>query len=128
METHITFSGDKSVIDKLKLQAVFDYEIKEVNPLQDRFFLEEIIKRAESEWDNFNEYSQVLLFDWMKEKIKMFPITELERRAYLHDTGWDEDFIESAYFGSEKELYVYLYGEEEIEELKYSITDASTTP
>lgn len=92
--------------------------------LADRFFLEEAIFRNVKNWDNTEEYTTVLLHDWLSEMVKNNPITEQERKDYLKSSGWDSDFLESAYFSSEKQLSHYLKTKELIQD--YSITDLST--
>lgn len=97
-------------------------EIKK-QQLADRFFLEEAIFRNVKNWDNTEEYTTVLLHDWFSEMVKNNPLTEQERKDYLETLGWDYDFLESAYFASEKQLSHYLKTKELIED--YSITDLS---
>lgn len=92
--------------------------------LNDRFFLEEAIFRNISNWDNAEEYTTVLLHDWFYEMVRDNPLTEQERKDYLESTGWDADFLESAYFSSEKQLAYYLENKEIIED--YSIEDITT--
>lgn len=92
--------------------------------LNDRFFLEEAIFRNVRNWDNTEEYTTVLLHDWLSEMVKNHPLTEQERKDYLASTGWDSDFLESAYFASERQLTHYLKEKELIED--YSIEDVST--
>lgn len=98
-------------------------EIKK-SQLSDRFFLEEAIFRNVKNWDNTEEYTTVLLHDWLSEMVQNNPISEQERKDYLESTGWDIDFLESAYFASEKQLSHYLKEKELIED--YSIEDLST--
>lgn len=98
-------------------------EIKK-QQLADRFFLEEAIFRNVKNWDNTEEYTTVLLHDWLSEMVKNNPMTEQERKDYLKSSGWDSDFLESAYFSSEKQLSHYLKTKELIQD--YSITDLST--
>lgn len=98
-------------------------EIKK-SQLSDRFFLEEAIFRNVKNWDNTEEYTTVLLHDWLSEMVENNPISEQERKDYLESTGWDSDFLESAYFASEKQLSHYLKEKELIED--YSIEDLST--
>jgi len=100
-------------------------EIKK-QQLNDRFFLEEAIFRNVRNWDNTEEYTAVLLHDWLKEMVENNPLTEQERKDYLETTGWDSDFLESAYFASERQLLHYLKEKNLIED--YSITDLSTKP
>jgi hypothetical protein len=97
-------------------------EIKKQS-LNDRFFLEEAIFRNVKNWDNVEEYTTVLLHDWLYEMVENNPLTEQERKDYLASTGWDSDFLESAYFASERQLVHYLKSKELIED--YSIEDVS---
>lgn len=98
-------------------------EIKK-QQLNDRFFLEEAIFRNIRNWDNTEEYTRVLLHDWLYEMVDNNPLTEQERKDYLASTGWDSDFLESAYFASEKQLLHYLKTKDLVED--YSVTDLST--
>lgn len=98
-------------------------EIKK-HQLSDRFFLEEAIFRNVRNWDNTEEYTTVLLHDWLFEMVKNNPLTEQERKDYLVATGWDVDFLQSAYFASERQLLHYLKEKELIQD--YSIEDLST--
>lgn len=100
-------------------------EIKK-SQINDRFFLEEAIFRNVRNWDNTEEYTTVLLHDWLFEMVKNNPLSEQERKDYLQSTGWDDDFLQSAYFSSEKQLAHYLKEKELIDD--YSITDVSTEP
>lgn len=124
----IKFKGTEEQINNLLLaMASSDNEMPELqNNLDDRFFLEEIVKRIK---DNQDEYYFVLTRDWLWEMVRENPLTEEQRLERLKNSGWDDDFIESAYFGSEKELEEYLSGEEEEEEShdqnSFSITDES---
>lgn len=100
--------------------------------LNDRFFLEEAIFRNVRNWDNTEEYTTVLLHDWLSEMVKNYPLTEQERKDYLASTGWDIDFLESAYFASERQLTHYLKEKELVDfsdwlvKDDYSIEDLST--
>jgi len=98
-------------------------EIKK-HQLNDRFFLEEAIFRNVRNLDNTEEYTTVLLHDWLFEMVKNNPLTEQERKDYLSSTGWDSDFLQSAYFASEKQLIHYLKEKELVDD--YSIEDVST--
>jgi len=97
-------------------------EIKK-HQLSDRFFLEEAIFRNVKNWDSTEEYTTVLLHDWLSEMVSNHPLTEEERKDYLKASGWDEDFLQSAYFRSEKQLTHYLKTKELIND--YSIEDVS---
>lgn len=100
--------------------------------LSDRFFLEEAIFRNVRNWDNTEEYTTVLLHDWLSEMVKNYPLTEQERKDYLASTGWDSDFLESAYFNSERQLTHYLKEKELVDfsdwlvDNDYSIEDLSS--
>jgi hypothetical protein len=98
-------------------------EIKK-HQLSDRFFLEEAIFRNVRNWDSTEEYTTVLLHDWLSEMVSNHPLTEEERKDYLKASGWDEDFLQSAYFSSEKQLTHYLKTRELVND--YSIEDVST--
>jgi|SRR6478736_1234923 len=98
-------------------------EIKK-QQLADRFFLEEAIFRNVRNWDNTEEYTTVLLHDFLSELVNNNPLTEKERKDYLETLGWDSGFLESAYFSSEKQLLHYLKTKELIQD--YSVTDLST--
>lgn len=104
---------------------IYDDVIAEIKKqqLSDRFFLEEAIFRNVRNWDNTEEYTTVLLHDWLSEMVQKLPLTEQERKDYLSSTGWDADFLESAYFASERQLTHYLKEKELIED--YSIEDVS---
>lgn len=81
----------------------------EKEKLADRFFLEEAIFRNVNCWDEAEEYTSVLLHDWLSEMIRGNPLTEEARQKYIKNVlGWDDDFCESAYFKSEKQLAYYL--------------------
>lgn len=97
-------------------------EIKK-QQISDRFFLEEAIFRNVKNWDNTEEYTTVLLHDWLNEMVDNHPLSEQERKEYLKSTGWDSDFLESAYFSSEAQLKHYLKNKELIE--GWSINDVS---
>lgn len=98
-------------------------EIKK-QQLADRFFLEEAIFRNVRNWDNTEEYTTVLLHDFLSELVENNPLSEQERKDYLESLGWDSDFLESAYFSSEAQLLYYLKNKEIID--FHSITDLST--
>ena len=77
--------------------------------LSDRFFMEEAIFRNIKSWDNAEDYTNILLHDWLSEMVKNNPLTEDDRQKYLKNVlGWDADFCKSAYFKSEKQLAYYL--------------------
>jgi GH35 family endo-1,4-beta-xylanase len=86
--------------------------------------MEEAIFRNIKSWDNAEEYTDVLLHDWFSELVSDNPLSEQERKDYLASTGWDSDFLESAYFASERQLAHYLKTKELIND--YSIEDLST--
>lgn len=99
-------------------------EIKK-QQLADRFFLEETIFRNVRNWDNTEEYTVILLHDFFSEIVENNPLTESERTNYIKNVlGWDDDFIESAYFSSERQLSHYLKNKEVVED--YSIEDVTT--
>lgn len=122
--------------DDIQQTFAFAFAIGKIKKqqLNDRFFLEEAIFRNIKCWDNAEEYTDTLLHDWLSEMVTDNPLTEEERKKYIaKELGWDDDFIESAYFSSEKQLAHYLktkqlLSEEEIDEQNqdYSITDNST--
>ena len=110
-------SGLKTAIEAIKKEQ-----------LADRFFLEEAIFRNVKCWDDAEDYTDTLLHDWLKEMVRNNPLTEEERAAYIKNVlGWDAEFVESAYFASEKQLDHYLSTKEILEEVEdFSIVDEST--
>ncbi len=105
---------------------IYNNIISEIKKQQfnDRFFMEEAIFRNIRSWDNAEEYTDVLLHDWFSELVSDNPLSEQERKDYLVSTGWDSDFLESAYFASERQLAHYLKTKELIDD--FSIEDLST--
>ena len=80
----------------------------ENNKLKDRFFLEEIVYRLKNKDIG---YVETLTGDWLQEMVEKNPMTEQERKSYIKNVlGWDDDFTNSAYFKSEKQLKSFLKG------------------
>lgn len=99
---------------------------KQKDKLQDRFFLEEVVHRLKNK---DYEYVEQLTGDWLSEQRQELPLTEEERSLYLKESGWDEDFLQAAYFPSEQAIDCFHKGEEhtppadDVEVSEYSIVD-----
>ncbi|MEX0315107.1 MAG: hypothetical protein AB3N18_13095 [Allomuricauda sp.] len=90
---------------KLEEDNIRAKEDEKIN-LQDRFFLEEIVKRLKN---NHMEYVETLLHDWMKEKVENYPLSEEQREDYLREVlGYDDDFTSDGWFASELDLKEHI--------------------
>lgn len=131
VQEEINFAKEFNQVPRFFIEndiEIYDDVISEIRKQQisDRFFLEEAIHRNINCWDDAEDYTRTLLFDWMSEFVDKNPLTEEERAAHLKKSGWDDDFLESAYFKSEKELKFFLQNKRlPLEEIDFSITDNS---